>query len=47
MKQKKQTETDTKIANTDNQREARIDQSQGPSGKGLVNCIFSYRIAWS
>jgi len=47
MKEKKQIEAETKIANTNNQREAKVDQSQGSSGKGLVNCIFSYRIAWS
>ncbi len=47
MKEKKQLEIETKITNTDNQRETRVDQSQGPSGKGLVNCIFGYRIALS
>ena len=46
MKEKKQLDIEPKIANTDNQREARVGQSQSPSGKGLVNCIFSYRIAW-
>ncbi len=47
MKEKKQIETETKIANTDNQRETRVGQSQNPSGMGLVNCVFSYRIALS
>ena len=47
MKEKKQLEIETKIKNTNNQTEARIGQSQSPLGKGLVNCIFSYRIAWS
>jgi len=47
MKEKKETEIETKIANTDNQTKARVDQSQSPSGKGLVNCIFGSRIALS
>ncbi len=47
MKEKKQIDIEPKNANTDNQREARVGQSQSPSGKGLVNCIFGYRIACS
>ena len=47
MKEKKQIDIEQKNANTDNQREVRVGQSQSPSARGLVNCIFSYRIAWS
>ncbi|MCH7755891.1 hypothetical protein IH970_12315 [candidate division KSB1 bacterium] len=47
MKEKKQTETEKKTANTNNQREARVSQSQRPSGKGLADCIFGYAIALS
>ncbi len=47
MKEKKLTETETKIVNTNNQREARIGQSQSPPGWGLANRNLGYRIAWS
>ncbi len=41
MKEKKQLEIETKIASTNNQREAKVDQSQGPSGKVLVTASLA------
>ncbi len=47
MKEKKQLETETKIKNTDKQIEAKSFPSHGHPARGLVDCVFSYRIAWS
>ncbi len=47
MKEKKQLEIEAKIKSADKQIEAKTFLSQGLPARGLVNCIFSYRIAWS
>ncbi len=45
MKEKKQTQAETKIKSADKQIEAKNFLSQGLPARGLVDCIFSYRIA--
>jgi len=47
MKEKKQLEIETKINSADNHIEAKNFPSQGLPAQGLVDCVFSYRIAWS
>ena len=47
MKQKKQIETEAKIKSADKQIGTKSSLSQGLPARGLVDCIFSYRIAWS
>ena len=47
MKEKKQIETEAKIKSADKQIEAKSFLSHGLPALGLVDCVFSYRIAWS